>query len=97
MLKYIRNKVKQEFILKGCGNPPLLINGAYESERQINHVNEVDQTITYSCVDGFQLLAPLGKKSICLIGNKWSLEKSASDFPRCEPGKSLFFRVLGNC
>ncbi|XP_076816391.1 sushi, von Willebrand factor type A, EGF and pentraxin domain-containing protein 1-like isoform X1 [Clavelina lepadiformis] len=68
---------------EGCGNPPLLINGAYESERQINHVHEVDQTITYSCVDGFQLWAPVGEKSICLIGNKWSLETSA--FPRCEP------------
>ncbi|XP_076821227.1 sushi, von Willebrand factor type A, EGF and pentraxin domain-containing protein 1-like isoform X2 [Clavelina lepadiformis] len=70
---------------EGCGNPPLLINGAYEAVSEPNQVHYIHETITYFCISGYYLNAPAGSKSTCLAGNRWSLNESASSFPICEP------------
>ncbi|CAK8686684.1 unnamed protein product [Clavelina lepadiformis] len=70
----------------GCGNTPLLINGAHKGENKFYQKHAFDDKIIYSCIDGFYLNAPSGAESTCLAGNRWSLNESASNFPICEPG-----------
>ncbi|XP_076821161.1 complement receptor type 2-like [Clavelina lepadiformis] len=79
----------------GCGSPPLLINGAFErsiyrtfnwrTQSQLIQKYDTYNKITYFCIDGYYLNAPAGSVSTCLAGNRWSLNKSASNFPMCEP------------
>ncbi|XP_076821639.1 sushi, von Willebrand factor type A, EGF and pentraxin domain-containing protein 1-like isoform X1 [Clavelina lepadiformis] len=70
---------------EGCGNPPLIINGAYEAAKKPNREHYIHETITYFCISGYYLNAPAGARSTCLAGNRWSLNESASNFPICEP------------
>ena len=77
----------------GCGNPPLLINGAYKAESEPNQEHYIHDTITYFCISGYYLNAPAGAKSTCLAGNRWSLNESASNFPICEPGEPLIIII----
>ncbi|CAK8686676.1 unnamed protein product [Clavelina lepadiformis] len=70
---------------EGCGNPPLLINGAYEAESEHNQEHYIHENITYFCISEYYLNAPTGTKSTCLTGNRWSLNESTSNFPICEP------------
>ncbi|CAK8686654.1 unnamed protein product [Clavelina lepadiformis] len=79
-------KLKSTSIRSGCGNPPLLTNGAHVAENPPNFKHVLGAKITYVCVDGFYLNAPEGAENICLGGNRWSLNQTASEsFPICEP------------
>ncbi|CAK8686677.1 unnamed protein product [Clavelina lepadiformis] len=79
----------------GCGSPPLLFNGVIEPNRdgksswniftaQIQK-HDIDDEIIYSCIHRYYLNAPAGPVSTCLVGNRWSLNESASNFPICVP------------
>ncbi|XP_076816606.1 CUB and sushi domain-containing protein 3-like [Clavelina lepadiformis] len=70
----------------GCGNPPLLTNGGFETSiLGQNWPFEVTSAIKYFCLDGFELDAPAGEFSVCRQGNKWSLNENSWNFPRCQP------------
>ena len=77
----------------GCGNPPLLVNGGFSADvgvvTQPNEPFPLDTQIEYFCIDGFKLDDPDGFTSTCLQDNRWSLNQSSPEFPRCQPGSLL--------
>ncbi|CAK8679905.1 unnamed protein product [Clavelina lepadiformis] len=73
----------------GCGNPALITNGGFSAHLFLSFASNgafmPDIEIEYFCTYGFKLDAPAGHTSTCLQGNRWSLNRSSSDFPRCQP------------
>ncbi|XP_076821680.1 C4b-binding protein alpha chain-like [Clavelina lepadiformis] len=69
----------------GCGNPPWLINGRYDTVGYDGKWPIAEGgAITYSCEDGYSIIAPNGTINTCLAGNKWSLKDTSLNFPLCQ-------------